>query len=80
MIQNFLSLLRLGVITSKASGEVFQKLFLLSMQEWQEVMALAERQGGLAIAVDGLQVLMEAHKGAIIAVKENPAEWQMWLL
>jgi len=34
----------------------------------------------LAIAVDGLQVLMEAHKGAIIAVKENPAEWQMWLL
>ena len=80
MIQIFLSLLKLGIGTSKASDEECQKLLLLPMQEWQEVMALAERQGVLAIAVDGLQVLMEAYKGAIIAVKENPAEWQMWLL
>lgn len=80
MIQIFLSLLKLGIGTSKASDEECQKLLLLPMQEWQEVMALAERQGVLAIAVDGLQVLMEAHKGEIIAVKESPAEWQMWLL
>lgn len=80
MIQIFLSLLKLGIGTSEASDEECQKLLLLPMQEWQEVMALAERQGVLAIAVDGLQVLIEAHKGEIIAVKESPAEWQMWLL
>lgn len=80
MIQIFLSLLILGIGTRKASDDVFQKLLLLSMHEWQEVMALAERQGVQAIAVDGLQVLMEAHKGKIVAQHENPEEWQLWLL
>lgn len=80
MIQIFLSLLKLGIGTSKASDEECQKLLLLPMQEWQEVMALAERQGVLAIAVDGLQVLMEAHKGEIVAQNEKPEEWQLWLL
>lgn len=50
------------------------------MPEWREVAALAERQGVLAILVDGLQVLMEAHKTEIAAVKENPEELQIWLL
>ena len=80
MIQIFLSLLKLGIGTSKASDEECQKLLLLPMQEWQEVMALAERQGVLAIAVDDLQVLMEAHKGEIVAQNENPEKWQLWLL
>lgn len=43
-------------------------------------MTLAERQGVLAIAIDGLQILIEAHKEEIVAIKENPAKWQMWLL
>lgn len=76
----FLSLLKLGIGTMKASDEDCQKLLQLSMQEWRDVMTLAERQGVLAIAIDGLQTLMEAHKGEIIAVKEEPANWQMWLL
>lgn len=80
MIQIFLSLLKLGIGTCKASDGVSQKLLLLSMQEWLEVMVLAERQGVLAIAVDGLQVLMEAHKGEIVAQNEKPEEWQLWLL
>lgn len=80
MIQIFLSLLKLGIGTSKASDEECQKLLLLPMQEWQEVMALAERQGVLAIAVDGLQVLMEAHKDEIVAQNEKTEEWQLWLL
>ena len=80
MTQIFLSLLKLGIDTSMESDKVVQKLLLLSMQEWQEVMALAERQGVLAITVDGLQALMEAHKGEIIAQNENSADWQLWLL
>ena len=43
-------------------------------------MTLAERQGVLTIAIDGLQILIEAHKEEIVAIKENPAKWQMWLL
>ena len=80
MTQEFLSLLKLGIGTSKASDKESQKLLSLSMQEWQEVMALEERQAVLAIAVDGLQVLIEAHKGRIVAQNENLEEWQLWLL
>lgn len=80
MIQVFLSLIKLGVATGTVSDEECQKLLLLSMQGWRDVIALAERQGVLAIAVDGLQVLMEAHKGEIVAQNENPDEWQLWLL
>ena len=75
----FFSLLRLGIDTMKASDKENQKLLQLSMQEWRDVMALVERQGVLAIAVDGLQALMEAYKEEIVAIKENPAKWQMWL-
>lgn len=50
------------------------------MQEWRKVMALAERQGVQAIAIDGLHVLIESHKGVFVAQNENPVEWQMWLL
>lgn len=78
--QIFLSLLKLGIATSKVYDDECQKLLALSMHDWQEVMALAERQGALAIAVDGLQVLMGAHKGEIVAQNENPEEWQLWLL
>lgn len=63
-----------------ASDDECKKLLQLSMREWRDVMTLAERQGVLAIAVDGLQSLMEAHKGEFQAIKENPAEWQIWLL
>lgn len=80
MTQTFLSLLKLGIGSSTASDKESQKLLPLSMQEWQKVMALAERQGVLAIAVDGLQVLMESYKGEIVAQNENPEEWQLWLL
>ena len=76
----FFPFLKLGIDTMKASDEECRKLLLLSMLEWRDVMALAERQGVLAIAIDGLQSLMEAHKGEISAVKEKPAEWQIWLL
>ena len=75
-----LSLLKLGIGTIKASDEDCQKLLQLSMQEWRNVMVLAERQGVLAIAVDGLQALMETHKEELLAIKEAPAKWQMWLL
>lgn len=64
----------------KASDEERRKLLQLSMQDWRDVMILAERQGVLAIAVDGLQALMEVHKEDIVAIKDNPAKWQMWLL
>ncbi len=76
----FLSLLKLGIDTMKASDDECQKLLALSMQEWRDVMALAERQGVLAIAIDGLQALMEAYKEEIVAIKDSPAKWQMWLL
>lgn len=64
----------------KTSEEECQKLLLLSMQEWRDVMTLAARQGVLAITIDGLQALMEVHKGEIAALKGKTVEWKMWLL
>ena len=80
MTQSLLSLILLEMGSATTTDEKCQKLLYLSMEKWHELMALAERQGVLAIAVDGLQVLMEAHKDKIVAVRENPAEWQLWLL
>ena len=76
--QAILTLLKLGLGIQQPDNVL--DLLALSMEQWEDLMALAERQGVLAIAVDGLQVLIEAHKGEIVAVKESPAEWQMWLL
>ena len=76
--QAILTLLKLGLGIQQPDN--VSDLLALPMEQWEDLMALAERQGVLAIAVDGLQVLIEAHKGEIIAVKESPAEWQMWLL
>lgn len=80
MTQSLLSLLLLGMGYTTTTDEKCQKLLCFSMGQWYELMAVAEQQGVLAIAVDGLQVLMEAHKEDIVAVKESPAEWQLWLL
>ena len=80
MTQLLLSLIRLGIGTTTTADEKCQRLLALPMGQWRELMAMAERQGVLAIVVDGLQVLMEAHKGEIKAIKTNSAEWQLWLL
>lgn len=77
--QFFLILLKLGIGTVPILDSV-KHLLSLSMHEWREVMALAERQGVLSIVVDGLHVLIEIHKGEIVAQNETPAEWQLWLL
>lgn len=76
--QAILTLLKLGLGIQQPDN--VSDLLALPMEQWEGLMALAERQGVLAIAVDGLQVLIEAHKGEIVAVKESPAAWQMWLL
>lgn len=75
--KTFLTLLKLGLGMQKPDNE--SDLLALSMGQWEDLMALAERQGVLAIAADGLQVLMEAHKGEIVAQNEKPEEWQLWL-
>lgn len=80
MTQSLLYLIRLGLDTTTTTDENCQKLFSFSIEQWRDLMSFAERQGVLAIVVDGLQVLMESHKGEIVAVKEKPAEWQKWLL
>jgi len=80
MIQSLLFLIRLGLGSTTIIDEHCQKLLRFSIDQWHDVMSFAERQGVLAIVVDGLQVLMASHKGGFVAVKEKPAEWKMWLL
>lgn len=79
MTLSLLSLIRLGIGAMTATDIKCRSILSLSLDRWREVFTVAERQGLLAIAVDGLQVLMEAHKGEIVAVKEKHAEWQKWL-
>ena len=55
MKRSLLSILRLGLGTTTTADEKSQQLLHLSIDQWREMMALAEQQGVLAIVVDGLQ-------------------------
>lgn len=80
MTHSLLLLIRLGLGSTTITDENCQKLLRFSLEQWRDLMSFAERQGVLAIVVDGLQTLMESHKGEFVAVKEKSAKWQMWLL
>ena len=80
MVQSFLLLLQLGIGTAQTSDERSRELLLLSMQQWQKIMALAECQGVAAIAFDGVQRLFEAYPQEMMAVKDTPKEWMQWVL
>ncbi len=74
MTHNLLSLLRLGLKTSFVDDES-ETLLSLTMNQWREVLALAERQCVLAIAFDGVQSLYDKYQKGIRAVQETPMEW-----
>ncbi len=75
-----LSLLRLGIGTKKISDREYNKLFNLSLRQWQEIMLLAEEQGVLVIAFDGLEELLKSKKGNVKAAESNYEDWQNWIL
>lgn len=75
----FLTLLQLGIGAIIAPNDKCQVLLDLSMQQWRDVMALAERQGVAAIAFDGVQKLHDAYGKKIKTAGETPAEWMQWV-
>lgn len=76
----FFSLIRLGIGTVGPEDEGSKKLQTLSLAQWKKVMALAERQGVVAIAVDGLHKLYNTYGKEIKAASDSPSEWQLWVL
>ena len=75
----FLTLLQLGIGAIIAPNDKCLTLLDLSMQQWRDVMALAERQGVAAIAFDGVQKLHDAYGKRIKAAGGTPAEWMQWV-
>ena len=73
--QMILSLIRLGVGTAGASDNGCAALLNLPMEQWRQMMALAERQGVAAVAFDGVQKLYDAHQKDIRAAKDNAQGW-----
>lgn len=73
--QMILSLIRLGIGTAEASDNGCAALLNLPMEQWRDVMALAERQGVAAVAFDGVQKLYDAHQKDIRAAKDNAQGW-----
>ena len=73
--QMILSLIRLGVGTAGASDNGCAALLNLPMEQWRQMMALAERQGVAAVAFDGVQKLYDAHQKDIRTAKDNAQGW-----
>ena len=71
----FFALVRLGIGTARATDECCLTLLTLPMEQWQDMMLLAERQGVAAVAFDGVQKLYEVYQRDIQAVRERPSEW-----
>lgn len=76
----FFSLIKLGIGTAGPEIKGNKELLSLSLKQWQKVMDLAEGQGVVAIAVDGLNKLFDAYGKEIKAASDSPAEWQLWVL
>ena len=72
-------LLRLGIGTLAPDEDAAKELLELSMEQWQAVMALAEKQGMAAIAFDGVQRLYDSYGKEISATKNQYAEWMQWV-
>lgn len=79
MKEAFLTLLQLGIGAIIAPADKCLALLDLSMKQWRDVMALAERQGVAAIAFDGVQKLHDAYGKRIKAAGEAPVEWMQWV-
>lgn len=80
MKEAFLTLLQLGIGAIIAPNDKCLTLLDLSMQQWRDVMALAERQGVAAIGFDGIQKIVNYYGKNFKAAKENPEDWTQWLL
>ena len=72
----FINLLSLGIGTVDVKES--KPLFMLTMSQWRNLMAMAEKQGVAAIAIDGVQRLYDTYGKDIKAVSETPAEWKQW--
>lgn len=79
MTHFLLSLIRLGLNTTQVEDEA-RTLLPLSMRQWKDVMALADRQGVTAIAFDGVQKLYDSYQKEIMAAVTLPKEWGQWVL
>lgn len=78
MTHILLSLIRLGLRTSPVDDEL-ETLLPLTISQWREVMAMADRQHVFAIAFDGVQSLFNKCQKEIRAVRESPKEWGQWV-
>lgn len=79
MTRFFLTLLQLSIGTANGSDKEHEALLPLSMEQWKKIMLLAERQGVIAIAFDGVQRLFDDYKKKIRAASVSSTEWMQWV-
>ncbi len=77
----FLLLLKLGIGIDVNLDKDFLAFQSLTLEQWQEIMHIAENQGVLAIVFDGLhEMIVERNKNQLAVANYNPNEWQNLIL
>ena len=76
----FLTLVRLGIETEDVSTVETNSFCELSQEDWENVRALADKQGVSAIVIDGLSLLVDKYGKDGIAPNIDRGWWQMYIL
>lgn len=75
----FLTLVRLGIETEDVSTVNSRSFCELKQEDWEEVMAMADKQGVSAIVMDGLSLLVNKYRKEGIAPNIDSGWWQMYV-
>lgn len=76
----FLTLVRLGIETEVAPSANTQSFCELSQKDWTCIRDMSEKQGVLAIVMDGLSLLVEKYGKNGMAPNIDCGWWQMYVL
>ena len=79
-MENYIfTLLKLGIGTISAEEEAVGELKNLTINQWKDLMSLAEVQGVAAIIFDGIQKVYAKNQKEMVAIKESPSEWMQFV-
>lgn len=80
MVDSLFSLLRLGLEVEVPTKEAVQYISRLSADQWTNLRTLAEKQGVTAIALDGVNRLIESFGQESIVKSINSTWWKVFVL
>ncbi len=76
VVDNFFILLRLGLEMEAPTAEIVDRLGVMSLQQWQEIRRMADKQSVSAITFDGLNLLVSKFGKERVATQVDATEWR----